>query len=228
MRPYDRSPSRTYGCPSMTTTHNFDQCSPTSGSVVIIWMVLASRNTAGSHPGTALSSAHAAVAIATDKTNESSARLAIRQIFILVGIISTRVHSRVYNGSFIARDVDYPGERWQRATRTAFRQTSTAERTTNGQVFHRERSRSRGPQRQDHRDNRLRQSGTISGHQSAPSRSPGNRRQPGGRQLASSEGRRFRDSRDGRGRRSRERHPAAIARRDRTRHLPAHDRTAAE
>src|SRR5580700_8526867 len=91
MRPYDRSPSRTYGCPSMTTTHNFDQCSPTSGSVVIIWTVLASRNTAGSHPGTALSSAHAAVASATDKTNESSARLAIRQIFILVGIISTRV-----------------------------------------------------------------------------------------------------------------------------------------
>src|SRR5260370_33702013 len=78
----------------MTTTHKFDQCSPTSSSVVIILMVLTSPNTAGSHPGTALSSAWAEVASAIDKANESTARLAIRQIFIFVCIIPTRY---IYN-----------------------------------------------------------------------------------------------------------------------------------
>src|SRR5208337_1697626 len=86
MRPYARSPSRTYGCPSMTTTHKFDQCSPASGSVVIILMVLASRNTDGSHPATALPSPRAALANAIDKTNKNFARLAIRHFFILASI----------------------------------------------------------------------------------------------------------------------------------------------
>src|SRR5258708_39539430 len=90
MRPYERSPSRTYGCPSITTTHRFDQCSPASGSVVIILIVLASRNTAGSHPGTALSSARAALASAIDRTNESTARLTIRLAFMFICIISGR------------------------------------------------------------------------------------------------------------------------------------------
>src|SRR5208283_1869389 len=66
----------------MTTTHKFDQCSPASGSVVIILMVLASRNTAGSHPGTALPSPRAAVANAINKTNESIPGFAIRHFFI--------------------------------------------------------------------------------------------------------------------------------------------------
>src|SRR5208283_4384455 len=70
----------------MTTTHKFDQCSPTSGSVVIILMVLASRNTDGSHPGTVLPSARAAAANVIDRTNESIARLAIRHFFISVNL----------------------------------------------------------------------------------------------------------------------------------------------
>src|ERR1700733_6441333 len=104
MRPYERSPRRTYGCPSMTTTHKFDQCSPTSGSVVIILIVLASRNTLGSHPGTALSSARAAAANAIDKTNESTASWGIRKILMVWHNLHA-LDLPSYTRSFIARDV---------------------------------------------------------------------------------------------------------------------------
>ena len=88
----------------MTTTHRFDQCSRTSGSVVIILMVLASRNRAGSHPGRAFWSARAAAANAIDKTHESTARLAIRKIFMAVGYNLHALDLRFYLRSLIVRD----------------------------------------------------------------------------------------------------------------------------
>ena len=97
-----------YGCPSMTTTHKLDQCSPTSSSVVMTLMVLASRKTVGSHPGTTLSFAWATVASAINKANESIARLAIRQIFMFVRVVSMRLHLQSYSRPYTARDQIFP------------------------------------------------------------------------------------------------------------------------
>ena len=92
----------------MTTTHKLDQCSPTSSSVVMTLMVLASRKTVGSHPGTTLSFAWATVASAINKANESIARLAIRQIFMFVRIVSMRLHLQSYSRPYTARDQIFP------------------------------------------------------------------------------------------------------------------------
>src|SRR5208282_2922845 len=64
------------------TSHSFDQCSPSSGPIVMTWSVLWSRNAFGSHPGTGLFAATAPPIRAIQKTADATTTLIFVLIFI--------------------------------------------------------------------------------------------------------------------------------------------------